>query len=347
MKRWIACQFHITIIFLKTWLGYGFTSHQGDKSKGQKTIKYQICYCICFDLVQIKSTTLTRVPEKSFGPLGLQNGMFDIHNSLSVSCPEFVGLFKPKRGCSVPTTPWSTTKYSLSGHFFFFLWGCSGSIYLRLYLVWCIQELNPHINLTPSRLEMPLEIRELKSDQVWGKGGTSNLPMAFTKGGTCSLRKETLTFSTTEKNPRCRYRLFEWTACSPKDTSYFFGWNIDAVKWESQLFAQLSGACDGRVFLWFRWHQHPRVWNWDWKPIEVEFSKHSNVCALRSLRSLTIFCCKKFDNRRRRRRRRRTTTTATTNTNTNTNTNTHTHTNTNTNNNNRITDDTWPLTIVT
>ena len=72
---------------------------------GQKTIKYQICYCICFDLVQIKSTTLTRVPEKSFGPLGLQNGMFDIHNSLSVSCPEFVWLFKLKRGCSVPTTP--------------------------------------------------------------------------------------------------------------------------------------------------------------------------------------------------------------------------------------------------
>lgn len=88
------------------------------------------CYCICFDLVQIKSTTLTRVPEKSFGPLGLQNEMFDIHNSLSVSCPEFVGLFKLERGCSVPTTPWSTTKYSLSGHFFFFLWGCSGSIYL-------------------------------------------------------------------------------------------------------------------------------------------------------------------------------------------------------------------------
>ena len=60
--------------------------------------------------------------------------------------------------------------------------------HLRLYLVWCIQELNPHINLTSSRLEMPMEIRELKSDQVRGKGATRILPISFTKGGTCSLK---------------------------------------------------------------------------------------------------------------------------------------------------------------
>ena len=96
--------------------------------------------------------------------------------------------------------------------------------HLRLYLVWCIQELNPHINLTSSRLEMPLEIRELKSDQVPGKGGgTSTLAISFTKGGTCSLKRlGPVSEFADQVHPKSFYNGKKpeiRTVCFPKDTS--------------------------------------------------------------------------------------------------------------------------------
>lgn len=142
--------------------------------KGQKTIKYQICYNVTvFVLILFKSNQQHWL---EFLKRVLAPWVYRMRcSTFTIVCQFHV---QNLWGCS----SWSEVAACLQRHevppnihfqdtsFFFFGGAVEASIY-PLYLVWCIQELNPHINLTPSRLEMPLEIRELKSDQVWGKGG--------------------------------------------------------------------------------------------------------------------------------------------------------------------------------
>ncbi len=253
---------------------YGLTSHQRNKSKCQRTIQYQICYYICFDLVQIRSTTVTRVPqERVFAPWVYRMG-----------CATFTILYQFHVQHLWGRSSWSEVAACLQRHevppnihfqdtFFFPVGGGVEASTPVLGVVYSGVESAHQFDLFTARNADGDSWTQIRSGAR--EGGNSHFTHIIHK-------RWYLQF----KAFRSLSLLIKFTQKYTRD--FYNGKHRDA-DFLSELLVfprilrtnrpPLSGARDGRVFLWFRWHQHPRVGNWDWKLMEVEFCKYQK-CVL-------------------------------------------------------------------